>query len=102
MTAQLLIHERQPLAVGLFKEVKVWRLPEPVAGCAHLYKYRLALVANDRCVLRYGNERGKGDHKHIGDAEAPMTFTDLATLLADFHRDIRLWRRSHEQADDSC
>lgn len=101
MTARLLIHEKQPLAVGLFKEVKVWRLPEPVAGCMHPYKYRLALVCNDRCVLRYDNECGKGDHKHLGTAESPVVFADLATLLADFHRDIRLWRQAHEHVDDS-
>ena len=30
-----------------------------------LIKYRLALVVDGLCVLRYDNETGKGDHRHI-------------------------------------
>jgi hypothetical protein len=41
-----------------------------VRGSRHQYKYRLVLVVNDDCVLRYDNEAGKGDHKHVG-ADAP-------------------------------
>ncbi|EXJ16696.1 hypothetical protein D779_3373 [Imhoffiella purpurea] len=52
-------------------------------------------------MLRYDNERGKGDHKHIDDIETPVTFVDLATLFADFHRDIETWRRAHGHTDDS-
>nr|WP_276570114.1 DUF6516 family protein [Thiocystis violacea] len=85
----------------MFKEAKIWRLPEPVLGCAHRFKYRLALIANDQCVLRYDNERGKGDHKHVDGVEAPVVFVDLKTLLADFHRDIHAWRRAHDYTDDS-
>jgi Family of unknown function (DUF6516) len=30
------------------------------------FKYRLALVADGICVLRYDNETGKNDHRHRG------------------------------------
>jgi len=48
------------------------RQKAPLAGSsAHGYKYRLAFVVDDECVLRYDNEAGKGDHKHIDAKEAP-------------------------------
>jgi hypothetical protein len=100
MPAQLISRERQPLGEQIFKEVVLWRLPAPLPGCVHPYKYRLALVVNGQCVLRYDNESGKGDHKHIDGAEAPVTFVDLARLFAQFHRDIENWRQAYGDADD--
>jgi hypothetical protein len=63
-------------------------LPSPSAGSAHAYKYRYALIINDECVLRYDNERGKGDHRHIGEAEEPYAFTTPEALFGDFLADI--------------
>jgi len=34
----------------------------------------LAFVVDDECVLRYDNEAGKGDPKHIDAEEAPYVF----------------------------
>lgn len=59
----------------------------------HKYKYALAYVVAGECVLRYDNEAGKGDHKHIGTEEIPYTFTTPARLLADFWSDVDRWRR---------
>jgi hypothetical protein len=100
MPAQRLIHFKKRIADDLVKEVKVWRLPEPLPGSAHPYKYSLALIANGRCVLRYDNERGKGDHKHLGELETPIEWTSLNALLADFDRDIQCWRQAIGNADD--
>jgi hypothetical protein len=58
------------------------------------------LIANGRCVLRYDNERGKGDHKHLGELETPIEWTSLNALLADFDRDIQCWRQAIGNADD--
>jgi hypothetical protein len=44
------------------------------------------------CVLRYDNEAGKGDHKHVGTIETGYRFTTPAQLLADFWRDVDQWR----------
>lgn len=44
------------------------------------------------CVLRYDNEAGKGDHKHVDEREVPCRFIDLATLQADFWQDMARWR----------
>ena len=65
----------------------------PTLFCiTHGFKYRLAFVADGVSVLRYDNEAGKGDHKHVGEREVPYRFTDLATLQADFWKDVETWR----------
>jgi hypothetical protein len=92
MKAVLLFRDRIGLSDFAFVEVVVWRLPVPLAGSAHLFKYSLALVCDNECVLRYDNEAGKGDHKHIGDAETGYVFSDLEQLQADFWNDVETWR----------
>jgi hypothetical protein len=72
-----------------FIEIRVVRLSEPLDGSEHPYKYSLALVVAGECVLRYDNERGKGDHKHEGEAESAYVFTTLSQLLSDFKADVR-------------
>jgi hypothetical protein len=93
MRAELLIRERVELAASLFAEIVVWRVRTPVRASDHSFKYSLALVADGECVLRYDNEAGKGDHKHIGGEEVPYTFRDPAPLLADFWNDVKPWRQ---------
>ncbi len=66
-------------------------MPTPVPGSGHGFKYRLAYVVEGVCVLRFDNETGKGDHKHIGDREVPYTFTTLAQLVTDFWSAIDEW-----------
>jgi hypothetical protein len=90
--AKPLLRERRALAEDAFVELVVWEVPAPVAGSARRFKYRLAYVVNGVCVLRYDNEAGKGDHKHLADEEIPYTFTSAAELLADFWRDVDRWR----------
>lgn len=45
-------------------------------------------------MIRYDNESGKGDHKHIGGRETPYDFADVDTLLRDFWHDVDVWRDS--------
>ena len=68
----------------------VWRLPRPVPPSEHGFKYRLVYIVEGVRVVGYDNERGKGDHRHIGDTEAPYTFVDVPTLTADFMADVEL------------
>jgi hypothetical protein len=91
--AERLVYERHALDSRTFVEAIVWRLPRPVRGSAHSFKYRLALVIDEDCVLRYDNEAGKGDHRHLHDKEVPYSFVDLDTLMTDFWRDVEEWRR---------
>jgi hypothetical protein len=92
MAAELLLRERFDLSETEFVEMAVWRVDPPVWASAHVYKYRLAFMSAGRCVLRYDNEAGKGDHKHIGKRERPYAFVDLTTLQSDFWSDVEAWR----------
>jgi hypothetical protein len=92
MKARLLVERRVILATDQFAEIVIWQLPEPVAGSAHEFKYRLAFVASGTCVVRYDNEAGKGDHRHVGGSEEAYTFVDLDRLTADFEQDIARWK----------
>jgi Family of unknown function (DUF6516) len=88
MDATLLLHERRVLDESAFVELVVWRVPSPVPGSSHGFKYRLAYVVDGECVLRYDNEAGKGDHRHVSGMEIPYAFTTPARLLADFWNDV--------------
>jgi len=98
MKARELFNRRVPIAEQAFAELVLWEVPEPLSGSKHRYKYRLAFVVDGECVLRYGNEAGKGDHRHIGDGEKSYTFSGPRQLMADFSHDIARWR--HEYGDD--
>jgi Family of unknown function (DUF6516) len=41
--------------------------------------------------VRYDNERGKGDHRHVGEKESSYAFSTIEQLLDDFERDIADW-----------
>lgn len=94
MKAVALIRRRVVLAEDAFAEVAVWRVPSPVPPSGHSFKYRLAYIVQGRCVLRYDNERGKGDHRHEGDIESDYVFLTPDRLLQDFNADITRW--NHE------
>ena len=92
MDAELIFKERHIVSENAFVEIVLWRVPSSVFGSTHKFKYRLAFVINGCCVLRYDNEQGKGDHKHIGKKEIPYNFTTPQTLLDDFWNDVDDWR----------
>jgi hypothetical protein len=93
MRAELLFDERHVLDIGMFVEVVVWRVPRPLEGSSHHFKYRLAFIVDGNCVLRYDNEAGKGDHRHIGQTEKRYNFSNPEALLRDFWHDVDKWRR---------
>jgi hypothetical protein len=93
MKAEALAQERYVLAEDAFVEIVVWRVPKALTGSTHRFKYRLALVIAGECVLRYDNEIGKGDHRHVGDVETAYSFEGYEKLLADFWADVDEWRQ---------
>ena len=95
MKAFPLIRRRVVLAADAFAEVVVWRVQEPVQPSSHTFKYRLAYVVRGECVVRYDNERGKGDHRHVGGRETPYVFTTPGQLMADFESDLTRWNHEH-------
>lgn len=88
MPAEPLLDERHVLSEAAFAELVVWRVPASVRGSAHEYRYRLALVVDGKCVLRYDNEARKGDHRHVGDKEQGYRFKSAEALLADFWAEV--------------
>ncbi len=76
------------MRVGGVVEMVVWQVRKPVPPSEHRFKYRLVYVKNGRRVVGYDNERGKGDHKHLGEIEVAYRFVDIDTLMADFLRDV--------------
>lgn len=97
MKAVQLVSTRIVYSEDAFAELVLWRLPKPLDGSAHGFKYRLAYVVRGECVLRYDNEVGKGDHRHFGGTESNFRFTTPEQLIADFQRDIERW--NHENRD---
>lgn len=97
MKARLLIRRRDQLSANAFVELVLWQLPKPLPGSSHAYKYRLAYVVDGTCVVRFDNERGKGDHKHVGTMESAISFTDPDELLNAFLAEIKRW--NHENRD---
>lgn len=95
MKATELLRGRIVFAENKFAEIVVWQLARPLRGSRHCFKYRLAYVVNETCVLRYDNEAGKGDHRHEGNNEQPYTFISSDKLLEDFLQDIARWQHEN-------
>ncbi len=92
MKAVPLLRERHQLAENAFVEMRVWRVHHSVRGSEHGLKYALAYIVSGACVLRYDNEAGKGDHRHLDGEETRYIFTTPERLLEDFWRDVEQWR----------
>lgn len=71
------------------REMVLWELPARVKNSLHKFKYRLYYGnADGTCIVLYDNERGKGDHCHVGGKEEPYTFEGVEKLVADFLDDV--------------
>jgi len=88
MGAILIFKDKYFYRDGAIREMVIWKLPSFDPERPHGLKYRLYYGYPDRCLIRYDNERGKGDHRHIGNQETPYTFESVEKLVADFQRDI--------------
>mgnify|MGYP003383346354 CR=1 FL=1 len=92
MKARLIAQAKEIRDDASIVEIVVWELAEPLPPCRHRYKYRLFYGRPGECLVRYDNERGKGDHRHADGVEAAYEFTTLDALLADFERDVTNWK----------
>lgn len=91
MPATLLARAKEIRDDGAIVEILIWELPQPTPPCEHCFKYRLYFGAGGECRVRYDNERGKGDHRHVGDSERPYRFESIERLLDDFRMDVERW-----------
>lgn len=76
---------------GVLDLSKISSFWKPCRRSTHRFKYRLAYVVGGTCVLRFDNERGKGDHRHWEATEEPYSFSTPGQLMADFEADVRRW-----------
>jgi hypothetical protein len=91
MKAVLIAKAKEIRDDGSVVEIVVWRLAQALPPCTHLYKYRLYFGNGGQCRVRYDNERGKGDHRHLNNAEELYAFVSISQLLDDFQRDVETW-----------
>ena len=91
MPSKLISKAKEIRDDGSIVEIVIWELSEPVEPCSHNYKYRLYFGAAGVDRVRYDNERGKGDHRHIDGREEAYAFVTLEVLLDDFQRDVENW-----------
>ena len=70
----------------LLVQMVLWQLPRSTRERPHGLKYRLYLGKAGQLLVRYDNEMGKGDHRHIGtdEIQVPYEFSSLDKLLRDF------------------
>ena len=51
-------------------------------------KYRLWAGRDGKTLVRYDNESGKGDHKHVGRIGKPYAWQGMSVLVEDFLNDV--------------
>ena len=99
---ELCVGSARPLRCGEVLEHLGYR--QPVSGNAIRFGLELVRIAcaskgaDGECVLRYDNEAGKGDHRHVGDVEQAYRFTTPERLVADFFSDIERWLDENRDA----
>ena len=88
MRAELVHREKRVLPDGSIIEMVIWKVPTPLLGSAHSYKYRLYFGREGKRVVGFDNERGKGDHYHLDGIEKPYVFDSAETLVRDFLSEV--------------
>ena len=84
-----LVYRDKIISEDTICEMVIWRLPGKSKERPHSIKYRLHFgKRNGKCLVRYDNEQGKGDHRHYGELEEVYIFSTVEKLVEDFLRDI--------------
>ena len=78
-------------------ELVIWQLPVGIKERPHGLKYRLWCGRAGSTVVRYDNETGKGDHRHVMEREEPYRFVSVAKLRRDFESDVRKYGGGNEE-----
>ncbi len=86
--AVLLLSRKTVYDDGSIVQVRIWSVGAPVPPSEHQYKYSLFYGRAGERIVGYDNEKGKGDHKHIRDREAPVQFETINQLIDQFFTDV--------------
>jgi hypothetical protein len=88
MKAKRVFYDKATLPDGSIVEMTIWQLPKQSSERPHGLKYSLFFGRDGLRIVGYDNERGKGDHKHLGHTESPYSFVSVEKLVADFLADV--------------
>ena len=90
MPARLIRRDKVHRPDGVVFEVVIWAVQPALAGSEHGFKYRLWAGRAGRTLVRYHNEAGKGDHRHVGadGREEQVAFESMGQTLRAFLRDV--------------
>ena len=89
MKAIRAFYDRAEYPDSAIVEMSIWIVPGSVPGGSHAFKYSLYYGYPGRRVVGYDNERGKGDHRHVGNREESYRFSSVEALIADFLSDVK-------------
>jgi hypothetical protein len=90
--ARRIFYDKLVYPDGAVLEMAIWHVPSPVPGSRHELKYSLFYGFEGQRLVGYDNERGKGDHRHIGEREERYRFTTPERLVEDFLTDVAVHR----------
>jgi hypothetical protein len=88
MKAKRIFYDKAVLPDNSIVEMTIWQLPKPSPERPHGLKYSLFYGRDGLHIVGYDNERGKGDHKHLGEVESRYRFVSVEKLVADFLADV--------------
>jgi hypothetical protein len=98
MAARLLYREKYIYSDGAIREMVLWQLLRRIPDRPRGLKYRLYYGLGDgTSLVRFDNESGKRDHKHVGSREESCRFIDVETLVADFLAEIEKARGKKDE-----
>lgn len=97
MKAQRIFYDKAILPDGSLVEMTIWKLPNTSPERRHGLKYSLFFGRGGKRIVGYDNERGKGDHKHLGEAETAYRFVSVEQLVADFLADVERANGEHHE-----
>ena len=89
MKAKNIINSKELGDDAVIVQMVVWQVQQPLKGSNHDFKYRLYCGCRGKCLVRYDNEDGKGDHRHYGDREEAYPYVSLEQLILDFLDDVK-------------
>ena len=96
MKAHRIFYDKAVLADGAIVEMTIWQLPKASSERPHGLKYSLFYGRNGLRIVGYDNERGKGDHRHVGEVETRYRFVSVEKLVVDFLADVERATNEHD------
>jgi hypothetical protein len=95
--AEKILDVRNVFDDGSFLIIRVWQVVDPVPPSQHRFKYSFFYGRPGERLALFDNERGKGDHKHIGEVESAYVFESVEKLTADFMVEVKQIRSESQR-----